>query len=81
MDISYTWVIIGVVIVVLGWIGFGVWKYLEYRKEQQIPPEEKVQKTEHLDKVKKSFEDYAKKMTDFKLKPYEKKKKSPHDWS
>ena len=33
-----------------------------------------AEKTEHLDKVKKSFEEYTKKMEEFNLKPYERKK-------
>jgi hypothetical protein len=31
--------------------------------------------------VKKSFEEYTKKMAEYKLKPHERKEKNPHEWS
>ncbi|MFZ0035402.1 MAG: hypothetical protein WAK60_10520 [Sedimentisphaerales bacterium] len=70
MDIPYMWVFIGVIIVALGWAAYGIWWY-KVRQEEKKEPEKK---TEHLDKVKKSFEEYAKKMGEYKLKPYERKK-------
>jgi predicted negative regulator of RcsB-dependent stress response len=77
MDIPYVWVIVGAVIIALGWIGYGIWWYKEQQEEKKQPNK----KTEHLEKVKKSFEDYAKKVAEYKLKPHERKEKSPHDWS
>jgi heme/copper-type cytochrome/quinol oxidase subunit 2 len=70
MDIPYTMVIIGVVIVAAGWAAYGIWRYKEYKEEKKEPEK----KTEHLDKVKRSFEEYTKKMKEYELKPYEHKK-------
>jgi flagellar basal body-associated protein FliL len=69
MDISYTWIIVGAIIVALGWVAYGIWWYKE-RQEEKKQPEKK---TEHLNKVKKSFEEYTRKMGEYKLKPYERK--------
>jgi uncharacterized membrane-anchored protein YhcB (DUF1043 family) len=70
MDISFIWVIAGAIIVAGGWIAYGIWRYKIYQEEKKEPG----RKTEHLEKVKKSFEDYTKKMEEYKLKPYERKK-------
>lgn len=70
MNIPYTMVIVGAIIVVGGWIAYGIWRYRTYLQEKKEPEK----KTEHLDKVRKSFEEYTKKMAEYKLKPYERKK-------
>lgn len=70
MDIPYTMVIVGAIIVAGGWIAYGIWRYKTYLREKNEPE----RKTEHLEKVKKSFEDYTKKMEQYELKPYERKK-------
>jgi hypothetical protein len=70
MDIPYIWVFIGAIIVALGWVVYGIWRYKIYKEEKKEPEK----KTEHLDKVKKSFEDYTKRVAEYKLKPYERKK-------
>ena len=77
MDIMYIILIAGVVMVAGGWIAYGIWWY----KVQQEEKKEPGRKTEHLEKVKKSFEDYTKKMAEYKLKPHERKEKNPHEWS
>ncbi len=69
MNITYIILIAGAIIVVAGWIAYGIWQYQIYKEEKKEPNK----KTEHLEKVKKSFEDYTKKMADYKLKPYERK--------
>jgi len=79
MDFSYTWIIVLIAVVVLGWIGYGIWLYIVNQQEKKLPPEEK--KTEHLKKVRSSFEEYARKMAEHKLKPHERKEKDPHQWS
>ena len=79
MDFSYTWIFVLMAVVALGWIVYGIWLYKERKEEEKMPEEEK--KTEHLKKVKSSFEDYAKKMAEYKLKPHERKEKDPHEWS
>ncbi len=75
MDISYIVVIVGVIIVAAGWIAYGIWRYKTYLREKDEPE----RKTEHLEKVKKSFEEYTKKMAEYKLKPYERKKDKNKD--
>lgn len=77
MDFSYTWILILVAIVALGWAGYGIWLY-KVRQEEKKEPNKK---TKHLENVKKSFEDYAKKMKEYELKKNERKEKNPHEWS
>lgn len=60
------------VIVALGWIAYGLWEIIIRHTEKNKPK----QTTEHLQKVKKSFEDYTKKMENYELKPYEHKQKN-----
>jgi flagellar basal body-associated protein FliL len=69
MEISYIILIAGVIIVALGWVAYGIWWYKVQQEEKKQPNK----KTEHLEKVKKSFEEYTKKMGEYKLKPYERK--------
>jgi len=69
---AYTILLIGAILVGIGWIAYGIWCY----KERQREKEEPEQSTEHLQKVKKSFEEYTKKMEDYELKPYERKDKT-----
>lgn len=70
MDISFIWVIVGAIIVAGGWIAYGIWRYKTYLREKNEPE----RKTEHLEKVKRSFEEYTKKMKEYELKPYEREK-------
>jgi hypothetical protein len=70
MGTAYILLLIASAIVALGWIAYGIWWYKLQQEEKKHPNK----KTEHLEKVKKSFEDYAKKIADYKLKPYERKK-------
>lgn len=60
------------VIVALGWIAYGLWEIIIRHMEKNKPK----QTTEHLQKVKKSFDDYTKKMENYELKPYEHKQKN-----
>jgi uncharacterized protein YoxC len=69
MSTTYIILTIAAVIVALGWIAYGIWWYKVLQEEKKQPNK----KTEHLEKVKKSFEEYTKKMADYKLKPYERK--------
>jgi Tfp pilus assembly protein PilO len=71
----YIILLIAAVIVGIGWIAYGIWDYRERRHEKEEPE----QSTEHLQKVKKSFEEYTKKMEEYKLKPYERKDKNKTD--
>ncbi len=70
MELTYKILIAGAVIVALGWIAYGIWWYKVQQEEKKQPVKKK---TEHLEKVKKSFEEYAKKIGEYKLKPYERK--------
>jgi len=60
-------IITGVIIVAMGWIAYGVWRIITHYTEKNKPKPT----TEHLEKVKKSFDDYTKKMENYKRKPYE----------
>ena len=68
---AYIILIIAAILVGAGWIAYAIWDRRE-RKREEAEPE---RSTDHLQKVKKSFEDYTKKMADYKLKPYERKDK------
>jgi hypothetical protein len=68
---AYIILLIAAALVGIGWIAYGIWDYRERKREEAEPD----RTTEHLEKVKKSFEEYTKKMGDYKLKPYERKDK------
>jgi len=53
-------------IVGLGWIAYGIWWLKEYFEEKKRPKPT----TKHLEEVKKSFDDYVKKMESFKKPTY-----------
>ena len=59
----------------IAWAAYGIWLLREKRREKEEPP----RKTEHLEKVKDSFADYAEKLKDYKLKPYEREEQEPGD--
>ena len=69
-DIFITIVIIFVIGVAAGWIGFGVYKLVVHYKAKNQPEEKPEETTEHLKKVKDSFEDYTRKLASFKRKTY-----------
>ena len=56
-------VIVGFSLVALGWIGYGIWNYLENKREKENPTPKPT--TEHLNKVRQSFDDYMEKMKNF----------------
>lgn len=70
MDFTYKVLIFAAIIVAGGWIAYGIWRYKIYLEEKREPE----RKTEHLEKVKKSFEEYTKKMEQYKRKPYERER-------
>jgi Tfp pilus assembly protein PilE len=57
------------IIVVLGWIAYGVWRIVTSYTEGKRPR----QSSEHLQQARKTMEDYAKKLKDYdyKKKPYQ----------
>ncbi len=59
-------IITAIVILAMAWIAYGIWRYRENLREKRG----EKPTTEHLDGVKKSFEEYAKKLKDYKRKPY-----------
>ena len=61
--------ITAVIILAMGWIAYGIWRYKTYVDEKNNPEET----TEHLKKVKSGFAEYTKKLANFKKKPYERK--------
>ena len=61
--------ITAVIILITGWIAYGAWVFINHRREKDKPKK----KTEHLEKVKKSFDDYIKRLQDYKRKPYQRK--------
>ncbi|MEE9370013.1 MAG: hypothetical protein V3W45_00960 [Sedimentisphaerales bacterium] len=66
----YKLIIIGAIIVAIGWIAYGIWRFKIYREEKNQPKP----RSERLVQSRKSFEDYMLKMKEFeKKKPYERK--------
>jgi len=61
--------IVGTTIVAGGWIAYGVWRYKTHLDEKKNPKPKP--RSEHLEKVQKSFDEYAKKMANYKRKTYE----------
>ena len=59
-------IITAVVMLAIAWIAYGIWRYRIYLSEKDQPKPT----TEHLEKVKKSFEEYTKKLKDYKRKTY-----------
>ena len=57
-------------LVALGWIGYGMWRLRENHIEKNRPEEKAGETTEHLTKVKDSFEDYTKRLANFERKNY-----------
>jgi hypothetical protein len=53
-------------ILAIGWIIYGVWRLIENYREKRRPKPT----TKHLGEVKKSFDDYTKKLADFKKPTY-----------
>jgi len=54
------------VILAVGWIIYGVWRIIDYFQEKKRPKPT----TKHLQQIKKSFDEYAKKMEDYKKPTY-----------
>jgi hypothetical protein len=53
-------------VVAIGWIAYGVWRIIDHLQEKRRPRP----KTKHLQEVRKSFDDYLKKMEDYKKPTY-----------
>ena len=53
--------IIGVIVVVGGWIAYAIWDYKQRQEEQKQPP----QKSQRLQKTQGEIADWAKKMAQF----------------
>ena len=65
-------------VVALGWVGYGLWEYKLRKEEQSMTPEQKRSakgKSQRLQDAEKTFEDYARKMAEFKKKPHGTEKK------
>jgi len=64
--------ITAVIILALGWSAYGIWVLRERRKEKNLSDVEIQAKksTEHLNEVRKSFDEYTKNLEKFKRKTY-----------
>ena len=60
----------GGALIVLGWIAYGIYNYLEDKKEKNAPKK----RSQHFNKVKNSFDEYAKKMANFEKKKLDENK-------
>ena len=55
-----------IVIMALSWAAYAIWNHMEDIKEKNEPK----RKTEHLEQIQKSFEEYTKKVASFKKPPH-----------
>ncbi len=62
--------IIAIILLAMGWIAYGIWRYRENYIEKNRPKSRAKPTTEHLEKVKESFDEYTKKLEGFKKKTY-----------
>ncbi len=65
--------IIMLVLVAGGWAAYWFWEHRIRMEEKAIPPDQKRgdrAKSERLQQAEKTFEEYAKKMVEFKKRPY-----------
>lgn len=67
----YKLIIIGAIIVAIGWIAYGIWRFKIYREEKNQPKP----KSERLVQSRKSFEDYMLKMKEFEEKKAEERER------
>jgi hypothetical protein len=65
----YKWfMIIGVAVVGLGWLAYGIYNYIEDQREKKLPKT----RSKKYEQAQQSMAEYAKKMADFKKKRYDK---------
>jgi hypothetical protein len=56
------------------WTAYWIYEW-QLRVEEKRTPRRKRPTTEHLEQVKKSFEEYARKLEEYELKAYDKEEK------
>ena len=61
-----TFMIIGIVVIALGWIIYGVYNFIMDRREQKRPS-----RSQQLEEARGSMADYAKKIAKFEKKSYQ----------
>ena len=57
--------IVAVAVVAVGWVGYGIYNYIENRREAKQP-----RRSHHLQQAHESMNDYAKRMEEFEKKRY-----------
>jgi hypothetical protein len=65
----YKWfMIIGIAVIGLGWLAYGIYSYIADKKEKESPKA----RSQKYEQAQQSMAEYAKKMADFKKKRYDK---------
>jgi hypothetical protein len=62
-------VIIGITVVALGWIAYGIYEYIARKREDELPPK----RSERYNQAQNTMSEYAKKMAEFEKKRHDKK--------
>jgi flagellar basal body-associated protein FliL len=75
MTLFWTLLIVGSVIVALGWIAYGIYEYRERKLEKQRPKE----RSERYRQTTDSMTEYAKKLAEFKKPTYKRDDSTPSD--
>jgi hypothetical protein len=66
MTLFWVLIIAGAAVVVLGWIGYGIWEWHLRKLEKEQPPV----RSERYEQATNSVSDYAKKLAEFKKPTY-----------
>ena len=65
----YKWfVIIGFSVIIVGWVAYGIYKYIGDQKEKKQPKA----RSDKYEQAQQSMAEYAQKMASFKKKRYDK---------
>jgi hypothetical protein len=72
-----TLIMILAILVLLGWVGYGVWRIIaSFKKEEEIEGKKAGDRPENLREKNKSFDNYMDKLKQYELKPHERKDKA-----
>jgi predicted negative regulator of RcsB-dependent stress response len=66
MTLFWTLLILAAAVVVVGWIGYGIWEWRERKLEKEQPK----QRSEKYQQATSAVSDYAKKLAEFKKTTY-----------
>jgi predicted negative regulator of RcsB-dependent stress response len=75
MTLFWKIIIASAVVLVIGWIAYGIWEWRERKLEKQRP----VERSQRYQQATSSVADYAKKLAEFKKPTYKREDSSSTD--